>query len=50
MKLTKRLLMSVVALGIAGAMSGVALAADTIAIITPSHDNPFSRLKRMALR
>lgn len=41
MKLTKRLLMSVVALGVAGAMSGVALAADTIAIITPSHDNPF---------
>ncbi|MGI2033488.1 D-ribose ABC transporter substrate-binding protein [Rhizobium panacihumi] len=41
MKLTKRLLMSVVALGIAGAMSGAALAADTIAIITPSHDNPF---------
>jgi erythritol transport system substrate-binding protein len=33
--------MSVVALGIAGAMSGAALAADTIAIITPSHDNPF---------
>lgn len=41
MKLTKRLLMSVVALGIAGAVSGTALAADTIAIITPSHDNPF---------
>jgi erythritol transport system substrate-binding protein len=41
MKLTKRLLMSVVALGIAGAISGTALAADTIAIITPSHDNPF---------
>jgi erythritol transport system substrate-binding protein len=41
MKLTKRLLMSVVALGIASAMSGAALAADTIAIITPSHDNPF---------
>jgi erythritol transport system substrate-binding protein len=41
MKLTKRLLMSVVALGIAGAMSGAAMAADTIAIITPSHDNPF---------
>jgi erythritol transport system substrate-binding protein len=41
MKLTKRLLMSVMALGIAGAMSGTALAADTIAIITPSHDNPF---------
>lgn len=41
MKLTKRLLMSVVALGIAGAMSGTAFAADTIAIITPSHDNPF---------
>jgi erythritol transport system substrate-binding protein len=41
MKLTKRLLMSVVALGLAGAMSGAAFAADTIAIITPSHDNPF---------
>ncbi|MDP9835287.1 erythritol transport system substrate-binding protein [Neorhizobium huautlense] len=41
MKLTKRLLMSVVALGIAGVMSGAAYAADTIAIITPSHDNPF---------
>lgn len=41
MKFTKRLLMSAVALGIVGAMSGVALAADTIAIITPSHDNPF---------
>ncbi|KQO83818.1 D-ribose ABC transporter substrate-binding protein [Rhizobium sp. Leaf262] len=41
MKLTKRLLMSVIALGVAGAMAGTALAADTIAIITPSHDNPF---------
>ncbi|MES5099114.1 D-ribose ABC transporter substrate-binding protein [Agrobacterium sp. BA1120] len=41
MKLTKRLLMSVFALGVAGAMAGTALAADTIAIITPSHDNPF---------
>lgn len=41
MKLTKRLLMSLVALGIAGVISGPALAADTIAIITPSHDNPF---------
>ncbi|MDS7594594.1 D-ribose ABC transporter substrate-binding protein [Agrobacterium tumefaciens] len=41
MKLTKRLLMSVFALGIAGVISGPALAADTIAIITPSHDNPF---------
>lgn len=41
MKLTKILLMSVAALGIAGVMSGAALAADTIAIITPSHDNPF---------
>ncbi|SFB32914.1 erythritol transport system substrate-binding protein [Rhizobium sp. NFR07] len=41
MKLTKRLLMSVVALGVAGAFSSFALAADTIAIITPSHDNPF---------
>jgi erythritol transport system substrate-binding protein len=33
--------MSVVALGIASAVSGTAFAADTIAIITPSHDNPF---------
>ena len=41
MKFTRRLLMSAVALGIAGSMSSVALAADTIAIITPSHDNPF---------
>ncbi|MCB5204562.1 D-ribose ABC transporter substrate-binding protein [Neorhizobium sp. T786] len=41
MKFTKRILMSAAALGIVGAMSGVALAADTIAIITPSHDNPF---------
>ena len=41
MKLTSRLLMSVVALGLAGAMSSTAFAADTIAIITPSHDNPF---------
>ncbi|MFB9948202.1 D-ribose ABC transporter substrate-binding protein [Rhizobium puerariae] len=41
MKFTKRLLMSVVALGLVGAMSDVALAAGTIAIITPSHDNPF---------
>ncbi|WP_312794009.1 D-ribose ABC transporter substrate-binding protein [Tianweitania sp.] len=41
MKLKNRLLMSVVALGLASALSGPALAADTIAIITPSHDNPF---------
>jgi erythritol transport system substrate-binding protein len=42
MKLTKRLLMSAVVLGLAGAMSSAAaIAADTIAIITPSHDNPF---------
>jgi erythritol transport system substrate-binding protein len=41
MKLTKRILMSAIALGLSGALSGVALAADSIAIITPSHDNPF---------
>jgi erythritol transport system substrate-binding protein len=41
MKLKNRLLLSVVALGLASAMSGAAFAADTIAIITPSHDNPF---------
>jgi erythritol transport system substrate-binding protein len=33
--------MSAVAIGIAGSMAGAAFAADTIAIITPSHDNPF---------
>lgn len=41
MLITKRLLMSAVALGMLGLASGTALAADTIAIITPSHDNPF---------
>lgn len=41
MLITKRLLMSAVALGMLGLTSGMALAADTIAIITPSHDNPF---------
>jgi erythritol transport system substrate-binding protein len=41
MRFTKRLFMSTVAIGIVGTMSGAALAADTIAIITPSHDNPF---------
>lgn len=41
MKLTKRVLMSAVVIGFASAFSGMAYAADTIAIITPSHDNPF---------
>ncbi|OHV80212.1 D-ribose ABC transporter substrate-binding protein [Rhizobium sp. LCM 4573] len=41
MLITKRLLISAVALGMLGLASGTALAADTIAIITPSHDNPF---------
>lgn len=41
MKFTKHLLVSAMALGLAGALSSAALAADTIAIITPSHDNPF---------
>ncbi|MDI7865005.1 D-ribose ABC transporter substrate-binding protein [Rhizobiaceae bacterium n13] len=41
MKFTRRLLVSVCALGLSGFMPGFAMAADTIAIITPSHDNPF---------
>lgn len=41
MKLKRRLLLSVMALGMTGAMPGLASAADLIAIITPSHDNPF---------
>lgn len=41
MQLKRRLLVSVVALTVAGALPTFALAADTIAIITPSHDNPF---------
>jgi erythritol transport system substrate-binding protein len=45
MNFTKRQLLSAVAFVVAGAVSGltsgVAAAADTIAVITPSHDNPF---------
>ena len=41
MNIKRRLLLSVVALGLAGVMPAIASAADTIAIITPSHDNPF---------
>ena len=41
MKFSKRLLATAFALGLVGAISGTASAADKIAIITPSHDNPF---------
>lgn len=41
MKLNRRLVVSAMALAISGAFPSYALAADTIAIITPSHDNPF---------
>ncbi|MGV8985899.1 MAG: D-ribose ABC transporter substrate-binding protein [Cypionkella sp.] len=41
MKLNRRLLMSVVAISLAGVLPSIAAAADTIAIITPSPDNPF---------
>ncbi len=41
MNIKRRLLLSVVALGIAGAMPTFASAEGLIAIITPSHDNPF---------
>ena len=41
MNLKRRLLVSAMALAMSGAMPSFAAAADTIAIITPSHDNPF---------
>ncbi len=41
MNFKRRLLMSTMALALAGALPSLAAAADTIAIITPSHDNPF---------
>lgn len=41
MNIKRRLLVSVFALGLTGAFPAFATAADTIAIITPSHDNPF---------
>lgn len=41
MNVKRRLLVSVFAVAMTGVMPGFAAAADTIAIITPSHDNPF---------
>lgn len=41
MKLKPMLLATVLAAGLAGVLTTMASAADTIAIITPSHDNPF---------
>ncbi|MBU2327197.1 MAG: D-ribose ABC transporter substrate-binding protein [Alphaproteobacteria bacterium] len=41
MKISRRFLVSVCALTLSGFVPGFAMAADTIAIITPSHDNPF---------
>jgi erythritol transport system substrate-binding protein len=41
MNLKRRLLMSAVAIAMVGALPSLAAAADTIAIITPSPDNPF---------
>ena len=41
MNFKRRLLLSTFALAMAGALPSLANAADTIAIITPSHDNPF---------
>ncbi|SHL98086.1 D-ribose ABC transporter substrate-binding protein [Roseibium suaedae] len=41
MKLNRILLASALALSVAWVAPGLAVAADTIAIITPSHDNPF---------
>ncbi|PTV94389.1 erythritol transport system substrate-binding protein [Rhodobacter aestuarii] len=41
MNLKRRLLVSAMAVAMTGLMPSFAAAADTIAIITPSHDNPF---------
>lgn len=41
MNVKRRLLVSVFAVAMSGMMPAFAAAADTIAIITPSHDNPF---------
>ncbi len=41
MNLKRRLLLSAIAITMAGALPSLAAAADTIAIITPSPDNPF---------
>lgn len=41
MKISRRLFVSVCALTLSGFVPGIAMAAGTIAIITPSHDNPF---------
>lgn len=41
MNIKRRLLLSVVALGLSGALPAMANAEGLIAIITPSHDNPF---------
>lgn len=41
MKVSKYLLATAVAIGIVGSFSAASYAADKIAIITPSHDNPF---------
>ncbi|EEW27065.1 D-ribose ABC transporter substrate-binding protein [Rhodobacter ferrooxidans] len=41
MNFKRRLLLSVVAMASLGALPSMSAAADTIAIITPSHDNPF---------
>ncbi|MBV6651795.1 MAG: substrate-binding domain-containing protein, partial [Hoeflea sp.] len=41
MNIKRRLLITAMALGVFGATTGMAASAATIAIITPSHDNPF---------
>ncbi|MTH76910.1 D-ribose ABC transporter substrate-binding protein [Paracoccus aestuariivivens] len=41
MNFKRRILVSAMALAMAGALPSLAAAADSIAIITPSHDNPF---------
>ncbi len=41
MNLKRRFLMTVAVASLAGGMAGLAASADTIGIITPSHDNPF---------
>ncbi|MDR3373103.1 MAG: D-ribose ABC transporter substrate-binding protein [Ancalomicrobiaceae bacterium] len=41
MHISRRLLVTVAAIGLSGTLAGFAVAADKIAIITPGHDNPF---------
>ena len=49
MKLTRRLMISAFGLAMTVAMPSFAAAEGTIAIITPSHDNPFFKAEAVRL-